>query len=262
LDYNGPSSFNSAITARYLDGQTPPPPPPQQLSNLPPPLSTVKLPSPESLRNPVAPVPVRRHSMADLFRWSVDQCSDKPSGNFLFYSSSLARSLERVDGDEGNDDSNETIADITAPSSLISRPLTEIFPSKATTVYNTSKPNTPDPFSPFPEDYFDDLNESTEFANNKNNSSNSVGPLQTEKADESSEESFCFDPANDMSFGVEEPTRNNFSPLSRPTTMEEFDLGQPSQHSAALRCQLCHNEVMAKGKFGIMVCEHIFCLSW
>jgi hypothetical protein len=50
------------------------------------------LPSPESIKNPSVPLPIRQRSMPDIFRWSADDRRQTPSSGFLFYSSSLENS--------------------------------------------------------------------------------------------------------------------------------------------------------------------------
>lgn len=62
------------------------------------------LPSPDSIKHPAAPPPIRHKSMPDIFRWSADDGHAHPSGNFLFYSSSYADTHDDVDADEEDDD--------------------------------------------------------------------------------------------------------------------------------------------------------------
>jgi hypothetical protein len=101
-----------------------------------PAVSSNTLPSPDSIRHPAVPLPIRHKSMPDIFRWSADDMNPYPSSNFLFFSSCVEEEDETPFSFEPRASRSQSVS--------------------AGSVKKKDGSVTPDPFSPFPEDYSDD----------------------------------------------------------------------------------------------------------
>jgi hypothetical protein len=124
------------------------------------------LPSPESIKNPSAPLPIRQKSMPDIFRWSADDRNATPSGNFLFFSSSLEeddelsslRNWNKLSGHKWTraDEKDRYLVGVSSlPANFSSRRQASV-ESLAGDIFQQRGTHTPDPFSPFPADYSED----------------------------------------------------------------------------------------------------------
>ena len=132
------------------------------------------LPSPESIKNPCAPLPIRHKSMPDIFRWSADDGNVYPSCNFLFYSSSFEEvdpiqelqsrrdRMERTASESSNNlDTQKFVAASTSTSGKQSRLSANSIPGHSS----------PDPFSPFLGDFTEKEDEATFLMESDANSS-------------------------------------------------------------------------------------------